>query len=147
MRRGDGVALIGGDAAIANELADIFDALFARRFHIGKVGDGGPVTVNNTDVSAVVTVAGKAPTADNLKRFLVGPKGAEITGIDMTPDRKALFVNIQHPGESGGFSNYSQTSLFTEQSSFNALELTAGSRRARSVTLVITKDDGGEIAV
>ena len=113
----------------------------------GKVGDGGPVTVNNTNVSAVVTVAGKAPTADNLKRFLVGPKGAEITGIDMTPDRKALFVNIQHPGESGGFSNYSQTSLFTEQSSFNALELTPGSRRARSVTLVITKDDGGEIAV
>jgi 3-hydroxyisobutyrate dehydrogenase-like beta-hydroxyacid dehydrogenase len=41
VRRGDGVALIGGDAAIAAELTDIFDALFARRFHIGKVGDGG----------------------------------------------------------------------------------------------------------
>ncbi|WP_068858052.1 PhoX family protein [Perlucidibaca aquatica] len=116
----------------------------------GKVGDGAPVTVNNAidaTTSTVVSVAGKAPTTDNLKRFLVGPKGAEITGIDMTPDRKALFVNIQHPGESGGFSNYSQASSFTEQSSFNALELTPGSRRARSATLVITKDDGGEIAV
>jgi len=41
VRVGDGVALIGGDPAIAVELADIFDALFARRFHIGKVGDGG----------------------------------------------------------------------------------------------------------
>ena len=41
VRRGDGVALIGGDAAIADEVADIFDALFARRFHVGKVGDGG----------------------------------------------------------------------------------------------------------
>lgn len=116
----------------------------------GKVGDGAPVTVNNAidaTTSTVVSVAGKAPTADNLKRFLVGPKGAEITGIDMTPDRKALFVNIQHPGESGGFSDYSQASSFTEQSSFNALESTLGSRRARSATLVITKDDGGEIAV
>ena len=116
----------------------------------GKVGDGAPVTVNNAidaTTSTVVSVAGKAPTTDNIKRFLVGPKGAEITGIDMTPDRKALFVNIQHPGESGGFSNYSQASSFTEQSSFNALELTPGSRRARSATLVITKDDGGEIAV
>jgi len=116
----------------------------------GKVGDGGPVTVNNvigSTTGTVVTVAGKAPTGDNLKRFLVGPKGAEITGIDMTPDRKALFVNIQHPGETGGFSNYSQANSFTEQSSFNALELTPGSRRARSVTMVITKDDGGEIAV
>ena len=41
VRRGDGVALIGGDPAIAAELADIFDALFVRRFHIGRVGDGG----------------------------------------------------------------------------------------------------------
>jgi len=41
VRRGDGVALIGGDANIAEEVSDIFDALFARRFHIGKVGDGG----------------------------------------------------------------------------------------------------------
>jgi 3-hydroxyisobutyrate dehydrogenase-like beta-hydroxyacid dehydrogenase len=41
VRRGDGVALIGGDGAIADEVADVFDALFARRFHVGKIGDGG----------------------------------------------------------------------------------------------------------
>lgn len=41
VRRGDGVALIGGDKAVAGELAPIFDALFARRFHVGKIGDGG----------------------------------------------------------------------------------------------------------
>jgi len=41
VRRGDGVALIGGNKAIAEEIAPIFDALFARRFHIGKIGDGG----------------------------------------------------------------------------------------------------------
>jgi 3-hydroxyisobutyrate dehydrogenase-like beta-hydroxyacid dehydrogenase len=41
VRRGDGVALIGGDATVAEEVADVFDALFARRFHVGKIGDGG----------------------------------------------------------------------------------------------------------
>jgi 2-hydroxy-3-oxopropionate reductase len=41
VRRGDGVALIGGDASIADEIKDVFDALFVRRFHVGKVGDGG----------------------------------------------------------------------------------------------------------
>src|SRR6185369_14028192 len=41
VRRGDGVALIGGDKAIADEVAPIFDALFARRFIVGKIGDGG----------------------------------------------------------------------------------------------------------
>lgn len=41
VRRGDGVALIGGDVAIADEVKDVLDALFARRFHVGDVGDGG----------------------------------------------------------------------------------------------------------
>ena len=41
VRRGDGVALIGGDATIADEVAPVLDALFARRFHVGKIGDGG----------------------------------------------------------------------------------------------------------
>ena len=41
VRRGDGVALIGGDIAIAEDVKDILNALFARRFHVGKVGDGG----------------------------------------------------------------------------------------------------------
>lgn len=40
VRRGEGVALIGGDAAIVPEVAPILDALFASRFHIGRVGDG-----------------------------------------------------------------------------------------------------------
>ncbi len=41
VRRGDGVALIGGDKTIADEVAPVLDALFARRFHVGKIGDGG----------------------------------------------------------------------------------------------------------
>ena len=41
VRRGDGVALIGGDPAIAAEVAPILDALVVRRFHVGKIGDGG----------------------------------------------------------------------------------------------------------
>src|SRR5215216_812633 len=41
VRRGEGVALIGGDPAIISEVAPILDALFASRFHLGRVGDGG----------------------------------------------------------------------------------------------------------
>lgn len=40
VRRGDGVALIGGDLSIAEEIKDVLDALFTRRFHVGKIGDG-----------------------------------------------------------------------------------------------------------
>src|SRR5471030_3090630 len=41
VRRGDGVALIGGDSAVADAVTPVLDALFARRFHVGKIGDGG----------------------------------------------------------------------------------------------------------
>lgn len=41
VRAGDGVGLIGGDPAAADDAKPVLDALFPRRFHIGKVGDGG----------------------------------------------------------------------------------------------------------
>ncbi len=41
VRRGEGVGLIGGDTNIAADAAPVLDALFPKRFHIGKVGDGG----------------------------------------------------------------------------------------------------------
>jgi len=40
------------------------------------------------------------PVTGETRRFLVGPKGCEITGIAVTPDQQTMFVNIQHPGES-----------------------------------------------
>jgi 3-hydroxyisobutyrate dehydrogenase-like beta-hydroxyacid dehydrogenase len=41
VRQGDGVGLIGGDEKIAADAARVLDALFPKRFHIGKAGDGG----------------------------------------------------------------------------------------------------------
>ena len=36
-----------------------------------------------------------------IKRFLVGPRESEVTGITWSSDRKTMFVGIQHPGEKG----------------------------------------------
>jgi 3-hydroxyisobutyrate dehydrogenase-like beta-hydroxyacid dehydrogenase len=41
VRQGDGVGLIGGDVGTAQIAAGVLDVLFPKRFHIGKVGDGG----------------------------------------------------------------------------------------------------------
>jgi 3-hydroxyisobutyrate dehydrogenase-like beta-hydroxyacid dehydrogenase len=41
VRQGDGVGLVGGDAEVAAAAAPVLDALFPKRFHVGKVGDGG----------------------------------------------------------------------------------------------------------
>jgi secreted PhoX family phosphatase len=40
------------------------------------------------------------PDTGEVRRFLTGPVGCELTGATFTPDGRTLFVNIQHPGES-----------------------------------------------
>ena len=113
----------------------------------GTVGDGAKTTLNYPKVAggtlAVDTYIGKKPTADTLKRFLVGPVGSEITGIAETPDGKAMFVNIQHPGESTALANIGDPTKYTSQWPANAGY--GPGKRPRSATIVITKNDGGRI--
>ncbi|CAN7509502.1 PhoX family phosphatase [Acidovorax sp. LjRoot129] len=113
----------------------------------GQVGDGSKKTLTYTKTDGskfdIVTPVGKAATPDTLKRFLVGPKGSEITGLAETPDGKTIFVNIQHPGEGTGMANLADAAKFQSQWPANA-GYGAG-KRPRSATIVITKNDGGNI--
>lgn len=72
-------------------------------------------------------LAGDTVTGE-IRRFLVGPKECEITGMCWSPDRRTMFVGIQHPGEEGG-------------SSFPGGEGTV----PRSGVYAITRKDGGLI--
>ncbi len=113
----------------------------------GQVGDGGKKSLTyprGTGAPLVVeTQVGKLPGADTLKRFLVGPVGCEITGLCETPDGKAIFVNIQHPGENTAQANLADPTKYTSQWPSNA-GYGAG-KRPRSATIVITRDDGGRV--
>jgi hypothetical protein len=114
----------------------------------GVTGDGGTRVVNNTlttaagvtTTGAVTTRIGKAP-GSMLRRFLVGPKECEITGIHSTPDGRSLFVNIQHPGENGGPTN------ITSSWPANQAGAVATPSRPRSSTIVITRTDGGLVGL
>lgn len=108
----------------------------------GKVGDGGARTVQHGD-KQVTTYVGKTPTPATLARFLVGPKGCEITGWCETPDGRAVFINIQHPGESTAMADVNDPAKYQSQWPANA-GYGAG-KRPRSATIVITKNDGGVI--
>jgi uncharacterized protein len=108
----------------------------------GSVGDGARKTVTNIDqagMSKQVSTPVGAQPADKLRRFLVGPKQCEITGITETPDGKALFVNIQHPGE-----DTPAASLATPVSTWPS---TVAGTRPRSATIIITRNDGGVIGI
>ena len=113
----------------------------------GNVGDGAKKTLSYTKADkttvSVDTHVGKAPGDDKLKRFLVGAKDSEITGLCETPDGKTIFINIQHPGENTKMADISDPGKYTSQWPANA-GYGAG-KRPRSATIVITKNDGGKI--
>lgn len=115
----------------------------------GEVGDGAEVDVDNTAGGAGV-VRTKVGAVGTLRRLVVGPKDCEITGLTESGDGKALFINIQHPGEEtsdlanptsswpyplvgGGFGNPA------------AGVTPSGTIRPRSATIVLTRIDGGLI--
>jgi len=77
------------------------------------------------------------PTTGEVRRFLTGPNGCEITGITETPDGKTMFVNIQHPGEAPDERGNPEKP--------NAVSSWPDGGRPRSATIVIQKDDGGVI--
>ncbi|MBH9553727.1 PhoX family protein [Inhella gelatinilytica] len=113
----------------------------------GQVGDGAKKTLSYSRSTGgaltVDTFVGKTPAATELKRFLVGPRDCEITGICETPDGKALFINIQHPGEGTAMANIADPTKYSSQWPSNA-GYGAG-KRPRSATIVITKTDGDVI--
>ena len=64
-----------------------------------------------------------------------------ITGIAESGDGRALFVNIQHPGENGGPTN------ITSSWPANQAGTVTTPSRPRSATIVITKNDGGVVGL
>ena len=113
----------------------------------GKVGDGGRKTLVNKRADGsekrVDTFVGRAATPATLKRFLVGPKDCEITGLCETPDGRTLFINIQHPGETTRAADVSDPAKYTSQWPANAGY--GSGKRPRSATIAITKINGERI--
>jgi secreted PhoX family phosphatase len=80
------------------------------------------------------------PGTGEIRRFLTGPAGCEITGCTMAPDGRTLFVNIQHPGETAS----ERTDPAAPRGVSNWPDFQADGR-PRSATLAIRRDDGGVI--
>ncbi len=79
------------------------------------------------------------PATREVRRFLTGPNGCEVTGAFVTPDERTMFVGIQHPGEPAS-GDVSPTNPAT-----STWPSGVAGARPRSSCIVITKDDGGRI--
>ena len=78
------------------------------------------------------------PKTGEIRRFLTGPHGQEITGLSMTPDGKTMFVNVQHPGGHTSPEDFAAGKFGSGFPDYNGSV-------PRSATLVITRDDDGVI--
>ena len=78
------------------------------------------------------------PVTGEIRRFLTGPKGQEITGVITTPDRRTMFINAQHSGATTSPEEFAAGRI-------NSSWPDGGRAVPRSATVVITKNDGGII--
>ncbi len=78
------------------------------------------------------------PVTGEIRRFLTGPLGQEITGVITTPDQRTMFINVQHPGATTSAEDFAAGQLTGTWPDHNG-------GYARSATVVIWKDDGGKI--
>lgn len=93
---------------------------------------------NNAMLAAV-------PETGEVRRFMTGPRGCEITGVTMTPDQCTMFINIQHPGESTTYWN----NQFGAPTTANPASVSSwpygDGRRPRPATVAVRRNDGGRI--
>jgi secreted PhoX family phosphatase len=115
--------VVDGEAVVTLDDDNIFnspDGLWFDpngRLWIQTDGSDAPPYYNNMMLAA-------NPEPREIRRFFVGPKGCEVTGVVSTPDVRTLFVNVQHP--EGYWPD-------------------ASDPRPRDATVIVTRDDGGII--
>ena len=76
---------------------------------------GNFVGMGNNQMLVADTKSGK------IKRFLVGPKECEITGLTWDKSKNTMFVGVQHPGENGN-SNFPEGNGKIPRSSIIAIQ-------------------------
>jgi secreted PhoX family phosphatase len=80
------------------------------------------------------------PQTGEVRRFLTGPVGCELTGTCFAPDGRTLFVNVQHPGEPpAGRNDPADPRRWSNWPDFNP------GGRPRSATLAVRRLDGGVV--
>ncbi|MGP1381997.1 MAG: PhoX family protein [Thainema sp.] len=92
--------------------------------------DGGQPTVNGVTLNDQMLVADT--NTGEIRRMFAGVTDCEITGVAVTPNRRTMFINIQHPGNG-------------DPTATNFPAAQGSGRIPRDCTIVVTKKDGGVI--
>jgi secreted PhoX family phosphatase len=103
------------------------------------MGDIGPEQSGPLKDFGMNQMLAADPKTGEIRRFLTGPWGQEITGVVTTPDGKTMFVNVQHPGGHASAEQFAAGDMGSQFPDRNP------AIPPRSATLVITREDDGVI--
>jgi hypothetical protein len=114
----------------------------AHRVWIATDGSDGVFgDCNDGVLAAPVNNDGVTP----VKRFLVGPVGAELCGPLMAPDERTFFCAIQHPGANDVTGADYATARWTNGARPPSSFPSGGDTWPRSAVIAVTRTDGGRI--
>lgn len=135
---------VGGEQTISGARFACPDNLFIDSTHRVWIATDGSDAVFSDCNDCIMMTPAAAERPRPIKRFLVGPPGAEICGPMMTPDERAFLCAIQHPG-----ANDASGADFSRERWLGAPVPShfpdGGNAWPRSAVVIITKDDGGRI--
>ena len=147
--RGGGLAVhvstdYGGAPTISGARFACPDNLFIDSTHrVWIATDGSDFVFGDCNDSVLMTnVHGQGPR--EMKRFLVGPVGAEICGPLMAPDERAFFCAVQHPG-GNTVAGADYATLRWSGAPPPSHFPDGGAAWPRSAVIVVTREDGGRI--
>ncbi len=135
-------ALFNGEALNDDNMFACPDGLWcdasSRLWIQTDMGDISPEQKGPLEPFGMNAMLAADPKTGEVRRFLTGPWGQEITGVVTTPDQKTMFVNVQHPGGHASDEQFAGGDFGSGFPDYNGTV-------PRSATLVITREDGGII--
>jgi uncharacterized protein len=113
-------------------------------FNVWIATDGSDeVFANCNDGVLVAPTSAEGPRP--VKRFLVGPMGAEICGPFMAPDERSFFCAIQHPGENDLAGTHIAELRWSQRQRPPSSFPYGNGAWPRSAVVVVTREDGGKV--
>lgn len=133
-----------GQQTISGERFACPDNMFIDSTHRAWIATDGNDSVfeDCNDCVMMTPVAAERPRP--MKRFLVGPVGAEICGPLMAPDERAFFCAVQHPGATN-VAGADYATLRWQGAAPPSHFPDGGDSWPRPAVVVITREDGGHI--
>jgi len=135
---------LNGEATFSGDRFACPDNLFVDSTHRVWIATDGSDAVFGDCNDAIMVAQANTDAGRPIKRFLVGPVGAEVCGPLMAPDERAFFCAIQHPGQNDvAGTEFSALRWMGDGPTSHFPD--GGDSWPRSAVVVITRDDGGRI--